>query len=109
MTTTVIVVIVALLLCVIGLRRIAYAREKTTKSNGSYAHKFVWVEDDGTARQLTPDEIEYLNTEFLPGDGARPHIKASYSSRTPDGRIGGFLRKSSLPRHTIAVLKSSTH
>ena len=63
---------------------------------------FVWVEDDGSARELTPDETEYLGTEFLPGDGARPYIKWRYDTRTPDGRLSGFLERRRLPPH-VAV------
>jgi len=55
-----------------------------------YASAFIAIEDDGTARELTPDEIQYLNTECHPADGARPYIKSRYGSLTPDGRIEAF-------------------
>lgn len=80
--------------------RAALTRRRNAMHDGSYASGFVAVTDDGSVRSLTPDEVEYLNTEFLPGDGARPYIKASYQALTPDGRIGGFLHRSKLPRHT---------
>jgi hypothetical protein len=75
-----------------------YVTEQKAKRAKKYAHKFVYVEDDGTTRVLTPDEEEYLNTEFHPADGARPYIKSGYYSLTPDGLIGGFLHKRKLPR-----------
>ena len=59
---------------------------------------YVFVEDDGSVRDLAPDEIEYLDTDFLPTDGGRPYIKASYSQRTPDGRLGGDLSRRKVPR-----------
>ncbi|WP_284350401.1 hypothetical protein [Roseisolibacter agri] len=63
--------------------------------------QFVWVEDDGSARELTPDEQEYLGTEFPPGDGARPYIKWRYGARTPDGRLSGFLERRKLPARVV--------
>jgi hypothetical protein len=61
--------------------------------------RFVYVNDDGSARNLTVDESEYLATEFEFGDGARPYIKPRYEARTPDGRLLGFLERSKLPAH----------
>ena len=59
--------------------------------------RFVYVNEDGSARGLTTDESEYLSTEFEFGDGARPYVKAHYEARTPDGRLSGFLERSKLP------------
>lgn len=67
---------------------------------------YVFVEDDGSARDLSADELEYLGTPFDPGDGARPYIKWNgYAQLTPDGRIGGFLRRDRLP-HGMPVAPS---
>lgn len=74
-------------------------REAREIRNGTFAQRFVVVEDDGSARELTADEIEYLNTEFQGADGARPYIKSSYRQLTPDGKIGGFLAREKLPRN----------
>jgi hypothetical protein len=60
--------------------------------------EFIYVNDDGSARELDADEREYLNTKFEPVDGARPYIKFRYESLTPDGRINGYLRRRQLPR-----------
>ena len=59
--------------------------------------KFVYVENDGTVRELDNTEIEYLQTEFEPTDSARPYIKSSYSDQTPDGSISGFLLRKEVP------------
>jgi len=59
---------------------------------------YVYVNDDGSARELTADEREYLNTEFHGADGARPYIKFRYESLTPDLRIRGYLRRRQLPK-----------
>ena len=58
--------------------------------------EFVYMSDDGTTRELSRDEAEYLATAFDPADGGRPYIKASATSRTPDGRLRGFLRRAAL-------------
>ena len=58
---------------------------------------YVHVEDDGTARELEADEIEYLGTAFHGADGARPYIKGGYEQLTPDNRIGGYLLRDKLP------------
>jgi len=73
---------------------------------GSRGNLYVYVEDDGTARALEADELDYLNTDFLGGDGGRPYIKSSYGQLTPDKRIGGYLLRRKLP--TGARIKSTT-
>lgn len=57
----------------------------------------VYVNEDGTFRECTGPEREYLEERFHPADGARPYVKDSYRQRTPDGRISGFLRRAGLP------------
>ncbi len=59
---------------------------------------FVYVENDGTVRELDKDEIEYLQTEFQSGDGARPYVKSSYDQLTPDKKILGFLHRNKVPK-----------
>lgn len=62
---------------------------------------YVFVEDDGSARELTPDEKEFLATGFLPGDSGRPYIKGYYRQRAPFGHLSGFLARSDLPRRIV--------
>jgi len=62
--------------------------------------RYVYVNEDGTARELHPNERQYLETEFLPGDGAAPHVKRSYAERNGWGEIRGFLERSKLPQGT---------
>ena len=42
----------------------------------------IYVNDDGSARELSEPEKKYVDTEFSPLDGARPHIKTRYEQRT---------------------------
>lgn len=58
---------------------------------------YVYVEDDGSARELDEKERQYLRTPFNPTDGARPYVKSRYGERTPDGKLHGYLHRSQLP------------
>jgi hypothetical protein len=57
----------------------------------------VYVNDDGSVRELTEADKRYVDTEFSPLDGARPYIKSYYSQRTPLGEIRGYLPRSEVP------------
>lgn len=75
------------------------AQERAARADGSFGRQFVWVEDDGSARELNAEELAHLNTEFLPTDGARPYFKDQYATRSHDARLSGFLLRSRLPQH----------
>jgi hypothetical protein len=49
------------------------------------------------ARELHPNERQYLETEFLPGDGAAPSVKDSYAAHNGWGETRGYLERSKLP------------
>ena len=49
-----IAVLLGLAALVLVARR-AHARERASKADGSFALGFVWVEDDGSVRDLTAD------------------------------------------------------
>jgi hypothetical protein len=66
----------------------------------SQGYRYVYVNADGTARELHPNERQYLETEFIPGDGAAPYVKDSYAERNGWGEIRGFLERSKLPGRT---------
>jgi hypothetical protein len=59
---------------------------------------FVYVNQDGTARELSSDEREYLSQDFHGGDGARPYIKGTYAALDGWGSMSGFLLRRRLPR-----------
>jgi len=44
-------------------------------------YPYIYVNADGTARELHAGERAYLETEFKGGDGAMPYIKDSYEER----------------------------
>ena len=57
----------------------------------------MFVNEDGSVRELTDDEKVYVDTEFSPFDGARPYVKLHYSNRTPFGSLQGYLPRSEVP------------
>jgi hypothetical protein len=61
-------------------------------------YPYVLVEDNGTYRELTQEDKDYLEEPFSPADSGRPYVKHSLYQRTPDGLIGGYLKRSKLPR-----------
>jgi len=60
-------------------------------------YPFVFVCDDGTARELHAKEREYLETPFDPCDGGRPYIKGTYEQKNGWGKIHGFCKRDALP------------
>lgn len=71
------------------------ARRRRTDDGG---FGYVYVEEDGGARELAPEERAHLLEEHHPADGGRPYVKPWYSARTPDSRLAGYLRRDRLPR-----------
>ncbi len=69
---------------------------------------YVYVEKDGSVRELYEDEKEYLLEEFSPMDSGRPYIKYNYRQLTPDKKIHGFLRRRDVPRR-ISILAIDPH
>jgi len=59
--------------------------------------KYVYVELDGSVRELYQDEKDYLLEDFFPNDGGRPYIKNNYNQLTPDNKIHGFLERIKVP------------
>ena len=61
-------------------------------------YPYVYVNADGTARELHPAERSFLETPFHPGDGGRPYVKDHYSQKNGWGEVTGFLKRSKLPQ-----------
>lgn len=74
-----------------------YLIQTRPRRKREFGFEFVYVEDDGNARELNEDEQVYLKTKFHGGDGNRPYIKFRYESLTPDGKLRGYLRRRQLP------------
>jgi len=65
------------------------------------ADEFVYVNQDGSVRELSRDERKYLSQDFHPGDGGRPYIKTSYESQDGWGSISGFLPRKRVPGQVL--------
>ena len=63
-------------------------------------YPYIYVNDDGTARELHVGERAYLETEFKGGDGAMPYVKDRYEERNGWGELNGYLARASLPADT---------
>ncbi|WP_177764938.1 hypothetical protein [Flavobacterium sp. I3-2] len=63
--------------------------------------EYIFIDIDGTARELSDEEKSYLSEKFNPNDGARPYIKLDYNQLTPDNKICGFLKRDKLPQNII--------
>jgi hypothetical protein len=63
----------------------------------SIPYPIVFVEDDGTVRELHQSERAYLETPFDPTDGARPFVKSSYKKKDGWGSTEGFCLRSKIP------------
>jgi hypothetical protein len=93
----------------VWIRRQRRVRSPLSTPSGSYARPpkraalpnasevLVYINDDGSARELTETEKKYVDTEFSPLDGARPYIKSHYSQRTALGEIRGYLPRAEVP------------
>lgn len=60
-------------------------------------YPYVYINADGTARELHVAERAWLETEYALGDGAAPRVKDSYDDRNGWGEIKGYLHRTDLP------------
>jgi hypothetical protein len=60
-------------------------------------YPYIYVNADGTARELHADERRYLETEFKGGDGAMPYIKSRYDERNGWDELSGYMERALLP------------
>ena len=57
----------------------------------------VYIDADGSARELSEAEKNYVDAEFSPFDGARPYIKSRYWERTACSALRGYLHRQEVP------------
>jgi hypothetical protein len=62
-------------------------------------YPFVYVNADGTVRELHVTERRYLETSFHPCDSGRPYTKQSYAAKDGWGELSGFCARSMIPAH----------
>ncbi len=59
--------------------------------------QFVYVNQDGSLREVSPGEQAYLSEEFSGGDSGRPYIKSVYESTDGWGSQSGFIERRCVP------------
>ncbi len=65
---------------------------------------FVYIEENGSFRELTKEEKQYLIEKFHPNDGDRPYVKGRYKARNPDGSISGYCARNMFGISASAIL-----
>lgn len=60
-------------------------------------YPYVYVNHDGSVRELSEGERKFLETPFPAGDGGRPAIKTAYTSKNGWGSISGFCKREHIP------------
>ena len=69
--------------------------------------EFVFVEKDGSVRELNYNEIEFLNRAFYPGETARPVIRKTFEQPGGGRDISGFILRKRVPQKIIIQKKGS--
>ena len=62
---------------------------------------YVYVNQDGSVRELSPRECAYLSTVFHGADGGRPYIKSYYESKNRWGSRSGYILRRDVPRRLV--------
>jgi hypothetical protein len=69
----------------------------SAKQSEKKPYPYIYVNEDGSARELHKRQRQYLETPFLGCDGGRPYVKWRYKQEHA-GDIKGFLKRTRLPR-----------
>lgn len=91
-------------------QRLVRARADALQSRRAAA-RFVWVDDTGAVRAITPGEAARLDAVIDPREGPGPDfpwIKPSLEARDSDGKLQGFLPMHRLPAHYLPVQSQQT-
>ena len=65
-------------------------------------YPYIYVNENGSFRELTNEDKYFLQEKFHPADSGRPYVKLRYKSKTPTGNMKGFCKRSKLPKKLIA-------
>jgi len=99
-------VIIAALLVVVALSVVAiggFVWMFGPRRGNEPGFKFVYVNQDGSVREVSPGEQAYLSEKFSGGDGGRPYIKFRYESADGWGSRSGFIERRRVPAR-VAIL-----
>lgn len=82
------------------LKAFAVVSVNEAKSN---PYPYVYVNEDGSVRELHASERTELETPFSPLDGGRPYVKNSYDQKNAMKSLAGFCHRSKIAKN-IRVL-----
>lgn len=71
------------------------------RSTNTSRDDLVYVNQDGSVRELTLDERAYVSQAFRGDDGARPYVKSGYDARDGWGSLSGFMSRRDVPRGRV--------
>lgn len=63
-----------------------------------HQYPYVFVNEDGTVRELHVIEKQHLETPFYLGDPQRPQIKGAYEDKNSRGSLSGYCRRADIPQ-----------
>jgi len=66
-------------------------------------YPYIYVNDNGAARELHAAERQYLEEPFISGVGGRPYVKRAFDAHDGWGGVNGFLHRSKLPEGLLVA------
>ena len=62
-------------------------------------YPYVYIEENGSVRELHLREHRFFEMPMYPTDGSRPYIKSSYNYRNRFGSFSGYCLRTRIPSH----------
>ena len=83
------------------LKKLFGGKSGTSGLSGSSRFPYVYVNQDGSVRELSPNEQQYLSKEYHGADGDRPYIKPKYETTNGWGSLSGYLPRRLVPGRQV--------
>jgi hypothetical protein len=64
-------------------------------------YPYVFIEENGSVRELHLRERRFFETPMEPTDGSAPYIKRSYQYRNSFGSFRGYCLRTRIPSHLV--------
>ena len=94
---TIVIGVIVIVVVVFGAYAVFLAVASRSRRPVEPGLEWVYINDDGSAREITEVERQRLTADYPAGDSRRPYVKLRYQSRDDQGRRRGFLRHRQLP------------
>lgn len=93
----------AILVVVIGGLVWLFVSRRGNKGDQELGYGLVYVNQDGSMRELSPKEQAYTSEEFENYDSGRPYIKSNYKSVDGWGSQSGFMERRRVPKGLVVL------